>query len=99
MYDDARSALDWGSFPFDREVVLAAIPDGEQTSVIHVSVAPEPADGGVRILGRMTNGGTGCVTLFGCVYAAKLPFADRVLRIQYLGETRAVDLELASYAH
>jgi len=75
MFDDARSALDWGSFPFDKEVILAAIPDGERISTIHVSVAPEPAGGGVRILGRMINGGTGSVTLFGRVYAAKLPFA------------------------
>ena len=99
MYDDARSTLDWGNFPFDKEVILTAIPDGERTTSIHVSVAPEPADGGVCILGRMTNGGTGSVTLFGRVYAAKLPFADRVLRVQYLGGTRSVDLELASYAH
>lgn len=55
--------------------------------------------GGVRILGRMRDGGTGCVTIFGNVYAAKLPFADRVIRMQYLGNTRGVGVELTSYTH
>src|SRR5260221_12691376 len=97
MSDDGRAAFDWSIFPFDKEVILDTIPDGERTSVIHISVAPEPADGGVRILGRMANGGTGCVTLYGNVYAAKLPFADRVIRLQYFGDTRAVGAGLSGY--
>jgi hypothetical protein len=99
MSDGREAGFDWGTFPFDKEVVLNAIPQGAKTSVIHISVAPEPADGAVRVLGRMANGGTGCVTLLGNIYAAKLPFADRVIRLQYLGDTSSVGVRLESYAY
>ena len=94
----AQTAFDWGSFTFDKEVVLNAIPRGMKTSAIHVSVTPTPANGSFRVLGKMANGGTGSITLIGKVYAAKLPFADRTIRIQYLGDTEAVQIELESFA-
>jgi hypothetical protein len=92
------AAADWGAFPFDKEVVFESIPADLRPSAIHVSILPEPPEGGVRILGRMPNGGVGSVTLLGKVYAAKLPFADRVVRLQYVGGTRSVALELTSYS-
>ena len=33
------------------------------------------------------------------VYAAKVPFSDRTIRLQYLGNTRTVGVELTSYSH
>jgi hypothetical protein len=89
---------DWGAFPFDEELTFEAIPDGQPISAIHVSVVPEPPEGGVRILGRMANGGVGSITLVGKVHAAKLPFADRVVRVQYFGGTRSVAIALSSHA-
>ena len=77
-------------------MVLAAAA-GCAVTAIHVSVLPDPDDGGVRILGRMANGGTGSVTFYGRVIAAKLPFADRVIRLQYLGSTRSVGITLTAY--
>ena len=94
---DHDNAPDWETFRFDREVTFPDIPSGLRTAALHVSVAPVPSDGGVRILGRMANGGTGSITLRGTVFAAKLPFADRVIRLQFLGDTRAVDVALTSY--
>jgi hypothetical protein len=91
-------APDWEAFPFDAEIVLNAVPRGARTSFLHVSVSPTPANGGVRVMGKMANGGTGSVTLMGKIYAAKLPFVDRVIRVQYLGGTHAVHFELESYA-
>jgi hypothetical protein len=99
MSGDNHPAFDWEISPFDEEVTLAAIPGGEAISAIHLSITPKPIHGGVRILGRMRDGGTGSVTFFGNVLAAKLPFADRVIRLQYLGDTRTVGVELTSYAH
>jgi hypothetical protein len=99
MSGDSNPAFDWEVSPFDEEVTLAAIPNGAKISAMHLSVTPQPGGGGVRILGRMRDGGTGSVTIFGNVYAAKLPFADRVIRVQYLGDTRAVGVELTSYTH
>lgn len=96
MSDDDRTLL-WGAFPFDEEITFATIPDGAKTSAMYVSITTEPSQGGVKILGRMANGGIGSVTVSGQVYAAKLPFADRVVRLQYLGNTRSVGLELTSY--
>jgi hypothetical protein len=88
---------DWATFPFDEEVTFDSIPADLRTSAIHVSIVPEPAEGGVRILGRMPNGCVGSVTLLGKVLAAKLPFVDRVVRLQYLAGTRSVAVELTSY--
>ena len=99
MSDDSNPAFDWEVSPFDEEVTLAAIPSGEKISALHLSITPRPVGGGVRILGRMRDGGTGSVTIFGNVYAAKLPFADRVIRMQYLGKTVGVGVELTSYTH
>jgi hypothetical protein len=95
MSNDDHTFLHWDAFPFDEEITFATIPDGAKTSAMYVSVTAER--GGVRILGRMANGGIGSVTFSGKVYAAKLPFADRVVRLQYLGNTRSVGLELTSY--
>ena len=97
MLSTDKVASDWASFSFDKEMVLNAIPKGMKTSAIHISVTPTPADGAVRVLGRMANGGTGSVTLCGQVFAAKLPFVDRTLRFQYLGETQGVQIELDSF--
>jgi hypothetical protein len=47
----------------------------------------------------MPDGSTGSVTFFGEILAARVPFADRVIRLQYLGNTRTVGVELTSYAH
>jgi hypothetical protein len=47
----------------------------------------------------MPDGSTGSVTFFGDVYAAKVPFADRTIRLQYLGNTRTVGVELTSYSY
>ncbi len=91
------SATEWGNFPFDRELTFNSIPNDVAVTAIHVSVLPDPDDGGVRILGRMANGGTGSVTFYGRVIAAKLPFADRVIRLQYLGSTRSVGITLTAY--
>jgi len=99
MSGHSNPAFDWDVSPFDEEVTLAAIPHGAKISAMHLSVTPQPGGGGVRILGRMRDGGTGSVTIFGSVYAAKLPFADRVIRMQYLGDTRTVGVELTSYTH
>jgi hypothetical protein len=99
MSADTNTAFDWEISPFDEEVTLAAIPSGEKISAMHLSLTPQPGHGGVRILGRMPDGSTGSVTFFGNVYAAKLPFADRVIRLQYLGNTRTVGIELTSYTH
>jgi len=99
MSGDTPAAFDWDIFPFDEEVTLAGIPNDEKISGIHLSIMPQPGFGGVRILGRMPDGSTGSVTFFGNVYAAKLPFADRVIRLQYLGNTRTVGVELTSYSH
>jgi hypothetical protein len=99
MSGDSNPAFDWDVSPFDEEVTLSAIPGGEKISAMHLSITPHPVGGGVRILGRMRDGGTGSVTIFGNVYAAKLPFADRVIRMQYLGNTRGVGVELTSYTH
>jgi len=97
--EPAQTAVDWRDYSFDKEVVLNAIPRGMKTSAIHVSVTPTPADGSFRVLGKMANGATGCVTLKGKVYAARLPFVDRTIRIQYLGGTEAVQIALESFAH
>ena|ERR1700761_4529092 len=97
--DSSLTAFDWDIFPFDEEVTLAGIPNGEKISALHLSIMPKPGFGGVRILGRMPDGSTGSVTFFGDVYAAKLPFADRTIRLQYLGNTRTVGVELTSYSH
>jgi hypothetical protein len=99
MSDNIQPAFDWDVSPFDEEVTLAGIPRGEKISAMHLSLSPRAGDGGVRILGRMADGSTGIVTFFGNIYAAKLPFADRVIRLQYLGSTRTVGIELTSYAH
>jgi hypothetical protein len=98
MLFSERSVPDWGNFPFDKEIVLNAIPPRARTSAMHVSVSPSPEYGAIRVLGRMANGGTGCVTLTGRIFAARLPFADRTIRIQYLGDTSAVQVELESFA-
>ena len=97
MLHTDKAASDWASFTFDKEMVLNAIPLGMKTSAIHISVKPTPADGAVRVLGRMANGGTGSVTLTGEVIAAKLPFVDRTIRFQFLGQTEAVQVELDSF--
>jgi hypothetical protein len=99
MSADPHPGFDWEISPFDEEVTLAGIPCDEKISAMHLSLTPKPGHGGVRILGRMPDGSTGSVTFFGNVYAAKLPFADRVIRLQYLGNTRAVGIELTSYTH
>jgi hypothetical protein len=99
MSGDTPVGFDWDIFPFDEEVTLAGIPNDEKISEIHLSIMPQPGFGGVRILGRMPDGSTGSVTFFGNVYAAKLPFADRTIRLQYLGNTRTVGVELTSYSH
>ena len=99
MSANPHPGFDWEISPFDEEVTLSGIPSGEKISAMHLSLTPKPGLGGVRILGRMPDGSTGSVTFFGNVYAAKLPFADRVIRLQYLGDTRAVGIELTSYTH
>src|ERR1700753_16840 len=99
MSGDTSAAFDWNIFPFDEEVTLAGIPNDEKISGLHLSIMPQPGFGGVRILGRMPDGSTGSVTFFGNVYAAKLPFADRTIRLQYLGTTRTVGVELTRYSH
>ena len=99
MSDDTRTAFDWNISPFDEEVTLSGIPTGEKISAMHLSITPQPGFGGVRILGRMADGSTGAVTFFGNVYAAKVPFSDRTIRLQYLGTTRTVGVELTSYSH
>jgi hypothetical protein len=99
MPGDLQAAFDWNISPFDEEVTLSSIPSGEKISSMHLSITPQPGFGGVRILGRMPDGSTGAVTFFGNVYAAKVPFSDRTIRLQYLGNTRAVGVELTSYAH
>src|SRR5271167_3358895 len=99
MSGDSHPAFDWNISPFDEEVTLAEIPSDTIISAMHLSIKPKPGFGGVRILGRMRDGSTGSVTFFGDVYAAKLPFADRVIRLQYLGNTRSVGVELTSYTH
>lgn len=99
MSGDTPEAFDWEAFPFDAEVTLSGIPSGEKISAMHLSILPQPGFGGVRILGRKPDGSTGSVTFFGNVYAAKVPFSDRTIRLQYLGDTRAVGVELTSYSH
>jgi len=99
MSVDTPAAFDWNISPFDEEVTLSGIPNGEKISAMHLSITPQPGFGGVRILGRMPDGSTGAVTFFGNVYAAKLPFSDRTIRLQYLGTTRTVGVELTSYSH
>jgi hypothetical protein len=99
MSGDKPAAVDWDIFPFDQEVTLTGIPSGEKISAMHLSIMPQPGFGGVRILGRMADGSTGAVTFFGNVYAAKVPFSDRTIRLQYLGNTRTVGVELTSYSH
>jgi hypothetical protein len=89
---------EWASLPFDKEIVLNAVPRGAKTSAIDVSVAPTPPTGAIRILGRLRNGTPGSVTLVGNTAAARLPFADRTIRIQFLGDTSAVQIQLESYA-
>jgi hypothetical protein len=91
------SAADWDDFPFDAQTILPDIPAGAVISALHVSVAPTPPGGSVILRGRPANGRTGSVRLNGRVYAAKLPFADGTIRIQYLGDTKAVHLNLESY--
>ena len=97
MQVSEQAGPDWGTFPFDKEIVLNAIPPETRTSSLHVSVLPYPDHGSIRVLGRMANGGTGSVTLTGKIYAARLPFADRTIRIQYLGDTKGVQVELESF--
>ena len=100
MSGDTPADFDWNVSPFDEEVTLSGIPSGEKVSAMHLSITPKPDyGGGVRILGRMPDGSTGCVTFFGNVYAAKVPFSDRTIRLQYLGTTRTVGVELTSYSH
>ena len=99
MPGDTQAAFDWNISPFDEEVTLSAIPGDQRISAMHLSITPQPGFGGVRILGRMPDGSTGSVTFFGNVYAAKVPFSDRTIRLQYLGNTRAVGVELTSYSH
>src|ERR1700756_5202012 len=100
MSGDTPATFDWDIFPFDQEVTLVGIPSGEKISALHLSIMPKPdCGGGVRVLGRMPDGSTGSVTFFGNVYAAQLPFADRTIRLQYLGNTRTVGVELTSYSH
>ncbi|HEX4504903.1 MAG TPA: hypothetical protein VH722_04160 [Alphaproteobacteria bacterium] len=99
MSVNTPATFDWDIFPFDEEVTLASIPNGEKISAMHLSIMPKPGFGGVRILGRMPDGSTGSVTFFGDVYAAKVPFADRTIRLQYLGNTQTVGVELTSYSH
>jgi hypothetical protein len=96
---DHTHPFDWEISPFDEEVTLAQIPSGEKISAMNLSLRPRPGNGGVRILGRMPDGSTGSVTFFGEILAARVPFADRVIRLQYLGNTRTVGVELTSYAH
>jgi hypothetical protein len=94
--DGARHV--WGSLPFDKEIVLNAVPRGARTSALHISVSPTPAHGAVRVSGRMRDGAAASVTLTGGDQAAKLPFTDRTIRIQYLGDTNDVQVRLESYA-
>jgi hypothetical protein len=88
----------WGTLPFDKEIVLNAVPRGARTSALNISVAPTPPNGAIRVSGRMRDGGAGSVTLTGTIDKATLPFADRTIRIAYLGETNDVQVRLESYA-
>ncbi len=97
MPDNDNVVARWDAFSFDEEITFESIPAGSNISTFHVSIVPEPSDGGVRVLGRMRNGGIGSVTFAGKVYAARLPFSDRVVRLQHIGNTRTVALELTSF--
>jgi hypothetical protein len=97
MSIERQAASEWGAFPFDAEIVLNAIPRGAKTASLHVSVSPVPESGGVRLTGRMAGGTTGSITLTGNAHAVELPFEDRVIRVQYLGDTRFVRLALESF--
>jgi hypothetical protein len=100
MSGDTPAAFDWDIFPFDEELTLSGIPRDQKISAMHLSIMPQPdCGGGVRILGRMPDGSTGSVTFFGNVFAAKVPFSDRTIRLQYLGNTRTVGVELTSFSH
>jgi hypothetical protein len=88
---------DWDDFPFDIQITLPGIPEKSVTSTLHVSVKPTPLSGSFILRGRLADGRTRSVRLNGTVYAAKLPFADPTLRIQYLDDTSAVQLNLESY--
>jgi hypothetical protein len=95
--NNADTRPGWNEFPFDAQTVLLNIPAGSRTSSLHVSISPSPPTGSVIIHGRLANGETGSVRLSGRIYAAKLPFSDGRLGIQYLGETKSVQLNLESY--
>jgi len=90
-------ALPWDDLPFDTQAVLSDIPQGSKTSALHVSVVPTPRNGSIVVRGVLANGQRGSVRLDGTIYAARLPFATPVLHIQYLGQTRSVELNLESY--
>ena len=96
--DDTGARPAANHFPPDVQTVLLDIPPGSRTSSLHVSgLAVTPPSGSVVIHGRLANGETGSVRLSGKIYAAKLPFSDGKLGVQYLGETKSVHLNLESY--
>jgi hypothetical protein len=94
---DKANGSDWDDFPFDIQTTLSGVPAGTVTSALHVSVKPSPPLGSVIVWGRLADGRTRSVRLDGTIYAAKLPFADPTLRIQYLNDTFSVQLDLESY--
>jgi hypothetical protein len=92
------NVAEWFALPFDKEIVLNAIPRGARTSALRLSVAPTPSNGALRIMGKLHNGKPGSITLVGASESVPLPFSDRTIRIQYIGDTSAVQVQLESYA-